>query len=49
MRCVDSPGFVVNRLLVPLMFEALRMAERGDATLEDIDTAMKFWRWPSVR
>lgn len=39
--CKDTPGFVVNRLLVPLLAEAIRMAERGDATPRDIDTAMK--------
>lgn len=33
--------FIVNRLLVPYMMEALRMAERNDATPQDIDTAMK--------
>lgn len=33
--------FIVNRLLVPYMLEAIRMYERGDATAEDIDTAMK--------
>lgn len=33
--------FIVNRLLVPYMMEALRMVERGDATKEDVDTAMK--------
>jgi len=37
----DTPGFIVNRLLVPYMMEAVRMVERGDATAEDIDTAMK--------
>lgn len=37
----DTPGFIVNRLLVPYLFEAYRMVERGDATIEDIDTAMK--------
>jgi 3-hydroxyacyl-CoA dehydrogenase len=37
----DTPGFVVNRLLVPYMTQALLMLERGDATAEDIDTAMK--------
>ena len=37
----DSPGFVVNRLLVPYLLEAVRMVERGDVTAEDVDTAMK--------
>lgn len=37
----DTPGFIVNRLLVPYMFEALRMYERGDASKEDIDIGMK--------
>ncbi|KDQ20803.1 hypothetical protein BOTBODRAFT_26818 [Botryobasidium botryosum FD-172 SS1] len=37
----DTPGFIVNRLLVPYMMEAIRMVERGDATPKDIDTAMK--------
>eukprot|EP00755_Sulcionema_specki_P015531 Sspe_Gene.59666::Locus_32783_Transcript_1_1_Confidence_1.000_Length_1127::g.59666::m.59666/K00022/HADH; 3-hydroxyacyl-CoA dehydrogenase len=41
IRCKDTPGFVVNRLLVPLIMEAIRMVERGDASIEDIDTAMK--------
>ncbi|MCB9898719.1 MAG: 3-hydroxybutyryl-CoA dehydrogenase [Planctomycetes bacterium] len=36
----DTPGFVVNRLLVPYMAEAMRMVERGDATCEDVDTGM---------
>jgi 3-hydroxyacyl-CoA dehydrogenase len=39
--CKDTPGFVVNRLLVPYMSESLRMLERGDASAEDIDNAMK--------
>ncbi|PVU88019.1 hypothetical protein BB559_005773 [Furculomyces boomerangus] len=41
VACKDTPGFIVNRLLVPYMMEAVRMLERGDATAKDIDTAMK--------
>lgn len=37
----DTPGFIVNRLLVPNLMESIRMVERGDATPEDVDTAMK--------
>ena len=42
VACKDTPGFVVNRLLVPYMVQSLLMLERGDATKEDIDTAMQF-------
>ncbi|VVC28992.1 3-hydroxyacyl-CoA dehydrogenase, C-terminal,NAD(P)-binding domain,6-phosphogluconate [Cinara cedri] len=41
ITCKDTPGFVVNRLLLPLMAEAIRMLERGDASPRDIDIAMK--------
>ncbi|XP_069682873.1 probable 3-hydroxyacyl-CoA dehydrogenase B0272.3 [Periplaneta americana] len=41
VTCKDTPGFVVNRLLVPMFAEAVRMLERGDATARDIDIAMK--------
>ena len=37
----DTPGFIVNRLLVPNLMEAIRMVERGDASPQDVDTAMK--------
>jgi len=36
----NSPGFIVNRLLMPVMLESILMYERGDATKEEIDTAM---------
>jgi 3-hydroxyacyl-CoA dehydrogenase len=39
--CKDTPGFIVNRLLIPYMQEAVKMYERGDASIKDIDTAMK--------
>ncbi len=39
--CKDTPGFIVNRLLVPFMLSAVHMYERGDASMQDIDTAMK--------
>ena len=36
VRCKDTPGFIVNRLLVPNLASAIAMAERGDAAIEDI-------------
>ncbi|NOY88824.1 MAG: 3-hydroxybutyryl-CoA dehydrogenase [FCB group bacterium] len=37
----DSPGFVVNVLLVPYLLDAIRQYERGLASREDIDNGMK--------
>lgn len=37
----DSPGFVVNRILLPMLNEAIEALEEGLATKEDIDLAMK--------
>ncbi len=39
--CKDNSGFVVNLLLVPYMMDAIRAAEQGVASVEDIDTGMK--------
>jgi len=41
VSCTDTPGFVVNRLLVPYLTEAIRLKERQVASTEDIDVAMK--------
>ncbi len=40
VRCGDRSGFIVNALLVPYLLSAIRMAESGVATVEDIDTAV---------
>jgi 3-hydroxybutyryl-CoA dehydrogenase len=40
VHCADRSGFVVNALLVPYLLSAVRMAEAGVATVEDIDTAV---------
>jgi 3-hydroxybutyryl-CoA dehydrogenase len=37
----EAPGFVVNRLLVPMMNEAFNLLQEGVATAEDIDKAMR--------
>ncbi len=37
----DTPGFVVNRLLVPYLLDAVRIYESGVASKEDIDNGMK--------
>ena len=40
VRAKDRAGFIVNKLLCPYIFEAIRMYEEGFATREDIDAAM---------
>jgi len=41
VRCGDTTGFVVNRLLVPYMLDAIRVFEQGLARRDDIDQAMR--------
>jgi len=39
--CKDTPGFIVNRMMVPYLLEAVRALESGVASVEDIDKAVK--------
>jgi len=41
VRAKDTPGFIVNRLLVPFIFDAIRLVESGTATAKDVDQACK--------
>lgn len=41
VRAGDKTGFIVNRLLVPFMLDAIRTLEEGLASIEDIDNGMK--------
>jgi len=37
----DSPGFIVNRIMIPHFLEAIKIVEEGIASKEDVDTAVK--------
>jgi 3-hydroxybutyryl-CoA dehydrogenase len=41
VRAGDTTGFIVNRLLVPYMLDAIRALEEGVGSIVDIDTSMK--------
>ena len=41
VEVAEAPGFVVNKILVPMINEAICVLETGVASVEDIDTAMK--------
>ena len=41
VSCMDTPGFIVNRLLVPYIAQALSMYDRREATVLDIDLSMQ--------
>jgi 3-hydroxybutyryl-CoA dehydrogenase len=41
VTAVDSPGFIVNLLLVPYLLDAARALERGVASIQDLDRAMQ--------
>ena len=45
--CPDRPGFVVNRLLIPLLNDCVRLYEQGGISAEDLDVAMTAGlNWP---
>jgi 3-hydroxybutyryl-CoA dehydrogenase len=47
IRCGDTPGFVVNRILIPLLNDCVRVLDEADVTPEDLDTAMTAGlNWP---
>jgi 3-hydroxybutyryl-CoA dehydrogenase len=41
VRCHDTPGFVVNRVLIPLLNDCIRILDEARVTPHDLDTAMK--------
>ncbi len=47
IRCHDTPGFVVNRVLIPLLNDCVRVLDEARVTPEDLDTAMRSGAgWP---
>jgi 3-hydroxybutyryl-CoA dehydrogenase len=47
IRCHDTPGFVVNRVLIPLLNDCVRVLDEARVTVEDLDTGMKHGAgWP---
>ncbi len=47
IRCHDTPGFVVNRILIPLLNDCVRVLDEAGVTPEDVDNAMTLGtNWP---
>jgi 3-hydroxybutyryl-CoA dehydrogenase len=47
VRCLDTPGFIVNRILIPLLNDCIRVIDEAGITVEDLDTAMRYGAgWP---
>jgi 3-hydroxybutyryl-CoA dehydrogenase len=47
IRCTDTPGFVVNRVLIPLLNDCVRVLDEAGVTPEDLDAGMKYGAgWP---
>jgi 3-hydroxybutyryl-CoA dehydrogenase len=41
IRCHDTPGFVVNRVLIPLLNDCIRVLDEARVTPEDLDTGLR--------
>lgn len=47
IRCSDTPGFVVNRVLIPLLNDCVRVLDEAGVTPHDLDSGMKYGAgWP---
>jgi 3-hydroxybutyryl-CoA dehydrogenase len=47
VRCNDTPGFIVNRVLIPLLNDCVRVLDEAGVTPEDLDRALRFGlNWP---
>jgi len=47
IRCNDTPGFVVNRILIPLLNDCVRVLDEAGVSPEDLDRALRFGlAWP---
>jgi len=47
IRCSDTPGFVVNRVLIPLLNDCVRVLDETGVTPEDLDAGMRYGAgWP---
>ena len=47
VRCGDTPGFIVNRILIPLLNDCVRVLDEAGVTPDDLDRAMRFGAgWP---
>ena len=47
IRCSDTPGFVVNRVLIPLLNDCVRVLDEAGVTPEDLDAGMRHGAgWP---
>ena len=47
IRCYDTPGFVVNRVLIPLLNDCIRVLDEARVSVEDLDAGMKYGAgWP---